>query len=41
MKPLIILTTAFYFIIAPAPDAYDIAEISANFIVPEIAMVRV
>jgi hypothetical protein len=32
-KPTLLLATAIFLIIAPAPDPHDIAEITANFIV--------
>lgn len=34
-KPILLLTTLLFLLIAPAPDARDIAEISANFLVVE------
>jgi hypothetical protein len=32
-KPILLLATVIFLIVAPAPDSHDIAEISANFIV--------
>jgi len=32
LKPIVILTTLLFLLIAPAPDSKDIAEISANFL---------
>ncbi len=33
-KPTMILTTLLFLMFAPAPDSRDIADISANFLVP-------
>jgi len=33
LKPILLLTTLLFLIMAPAPDARDIAEMSANFLV--------
>lgn len=33
LKPVLLLTTLLFLLIAPAPDARDIAEMSANFLV--------
>jgi len=33
LKPIVILTTLLFLLVAPAPDSKDIAEISANFLV--------
>lgn len=35
MKPTLLLATAIFLITAPAPDARDITEMSAGFIVPD------
>jgi hypothetical protein len=35
LKPTLILTTLLFLITAPEPDAQDIAEITANFIVAD------
>lgn len=35
LKPVLILTTLLFLIVAPEPDSKDIAELTANFIVPE------
>lgn len=35
MKSVVLLTIALFLISAPAPDSSDIAEMTANFIVPE------
>jgi hypothetical protein len=35
MKSVILLTAALFLLSAPPPDAADIAEMTANFIVPE------
>lgn len=32
-KPIMILTTLLFLLVAPAPDSQDIAEITANFLV--------
>jgi hypothetical protein len=34
LKPTLILTTLLFLIAAPEPDSQDIAEMTANFIVP-------
>lgn len=34
MKSVVLLTIALFLISAPAPDANDVAELTANFIVP-------
>jgi len=34
LKPTMILTTLLFLILAPAPDSRDIAEMTANFLVP-------
>lgn len=34
MKSVVLLTIALFLISAPAPDARDVAEMTANFIVP-------
>lgn len=34
LKPTLILTTLLFLIFAPAPDSRDIAEMTANFLVP-------
>ena len=34
LKPMLILTTLLFLMIAPAPDSRDIAEMTANFLVP-------
>lgn len=33
LKPILLLTALLFLIMAPAPDASDIAEMSANFLV--------
>ena len=33
LKPILLLTALLFLIMAPAPDARDIAEMSANFLV--------
>lgn len=33
-KPTMILTTLIFLIFAPEPDSRDIAEVTANFLVP-------
>jgi len=33
LKPTLLLTALLFLIMAPAPDARDIAEISANFLI--------
>jgi hypothetical protein len=35
IKPTLILATLLFLIVAPEPDSRDIAEMSANFLVPE------
>ena len=35
VKSVVLLTIALFLISAPAPDSNDIAEMTANFIVPE------
>ena len=35
LKPTLILTSLLFLLIAPAPDSRDIAEMSAEFLVPE------
>ena len=34
LKPTLVLTTLLFLITAPTPDSRDIAEMTANFIVP-------
>lgn len=34
IKPILILTTLFFLIIAPEPDSRVITEMTANFLVP-------
>ena len=34
LKRCLLLTTALFFMIAPAPDAHDITELTAAFIIP-------
>jgi len=34
LKPTLVLTTLLFLIAAPTPDSRDIAEMTANFIVP-------
>ena len=34
LKQTLILSTLFFLIIAPTPDSRDIAEMTANFLVP-------
>jgi hypothetical protein len=34
LKHTLLLTVALFLIMAPAPDAYDVKEMTANFIVP-------
>ena len=34
LKPMLILTTLFFLMLAPAPDSRDIAEMTAYFLVP-------
>ena len=34
LKPTLILTTLVFLIFAPVPDSRDIAELTANFLVP-------
>ena len=34
LKPTLILTTLLFLMIAPAPDSRDIAEMTANFLMP-------
>ena len=34
LKPTLILTTLLFLIFAPAPDSRDIAEMTADFLVP-------
>jgi hypothetical protein len=33
LKPILLLTSLLFLLIAPAPDARDIAEMSANFLI--------
>ena len=33
LKPILLLTALLFLIMAPAPDASDIAEMSANFLI--------
>lgn len=33
LKPILILTTLLFLLVAPAPDSQDIAEMTANFLV--------
>lgn len=35
LKPTLLLATAIFLITAPAPDADDIAEMTAGFVVPD------
>ena len=35
MKPTLLLATAIFLMVAPAPDARDITEMTAGFIVPD------
>ena len=35
LKPTMILTTLLFLLVAPAPDSNDIAEMTANFLVPQ------
>jgi len=35
LKPTVLLATMLFLVIAPQPDASDIAEMTANFIVPD------
>ena len=35
LKPTLILTTLLFLMAAPEPDSRDIAEFTANFIVPD------
>ena len=35
LKPTLILTTLLFLLAAPEPDSRDIAEFTANFIVPD------
>ena len=34
LKPTLILTTLIFLIFAPVPDSRDIADLTANFLVP-------
>jgi len=34
LKPTLILTTLLFLLVAPVPDSRDIADITANFMVP-------
>lgn len=34
LKPTLILATLLFLIVAPAPDSRDIAELTADFLVP-------
>ena len=34
LKPTLILTTLLFLLVAPAPDSNDIAEMTANFMIP-------
>lgn len=34
LKPTLVLTTLLFLLVAPAPDSKDIAEMTANFLVP-------
>ena len=34
LKPMLILTTLFFLMLAPAPDSRDIAEMTAYFLAP-------
>ena len=33
LKPILIMTTLLFLLVAPAPDSQDIAEMTANFLV--------
>jgi hypothetical protein len=33
LKPIMLLTTLLFLLVAPAPDSRDIAEMSANFLI--------
>ena len=35
LKPTLVLTTLLFLLVAPAPDSKDIAEMTANFLVPD------
>ena len=39
LKQALILTTLFFLMLAPAPDSRDIAEMTANFLVPTCSSV--
>ena len=34
LKQILLLTVTLFLIMAPAPDSYDLTEMTANFIVP-------
>ena len=34
LKPTLILTSLLFLLVAPAPDSRDLAEMSANFLIP-------
>ena len=35
LKPTLILTTLLFLLVAPAPDSQDLAEMTANFLIPD------
>ena len=35
LKPTLLLTTLLFLLVAPAPDSNDIAEMTANFMIPD------
>lgn len=35
LKPTLILATLLFLLVAPTPDSQDIAEMTANFLVPD------
>ena len=35
LKPTLILTSLLFLLVAPAPDSRDLAEMSANFLIPD------
>ena len=35
LKPTLVLTTLLFLLVAPAPDSNDIAEMTANFMIPD------
>ena len=35
LKPTLILSTLLFLLVAPAPDSHDLAEMTADFLIPD------